>query len=410
MKSKIKNCIVAVSGGFDPIHIGHVRLFQSAKKLGTKLTVILNNDNWLMAKKGYVFMSQNERAEIIKALKPVDDVIITKHPKNPKDMSVASALLDIKPDIFANGGDRPPSNMPVIEIDICSKINCKMIYNVGQGGKIQSSSWLTKNHVKQMIYKELSTKYALKDIFIFDLDNTIAESKQQITKEMSTLICSLLQHKYVAIVSGASFKQFQTQVLKYIHTNKINLEKLFILSESGGSMHIYKNNVWITRYQSKLTNYEKQTIYTAFKKAYVDLNYNDPEKTYGNVLEDRGNQITFSALGQKAPLKEKNLWQKNNDIRKILVLKLKKYLKGFKIRIGGSTSVDITKKNVDKSYAIRQIKKYLGIHISNMVYIGDKLMPKGNDEIVKLTGIDTISVDNPSDTQNFIHEILTKLK
>jgi len=145
---KQKPIVVAVSGGFDPAHIGHVRLFQKAKKLGDKLVVILNNDNWLLAKKGYVFMPQNERQEILEALACVDEVVLTKHPKNPKDMSVCRELLKIKPQIFANGGDRYPKNIPGPEVKICRKIGCQMIYNVGRGGKIQSSSWLVKNAPK----------------------------------------------------------------------------------------------------------------------------------------------------------------------------------------------------------------------------------------------------------------------
>src|SRR3989344_2977431 len=145
---KQKPIVVAVSGGFDPAHIGHVRLFQKAKKLGDKLVVILNNDNWLLAKKGYVFMPQNERQEILEALACVDEVVLTKHPKNPKDMSVCRELLKIKPQIFANGGDRYPKNIPGPEVKICRKIGCPMIFNVGRGGKIQSSSWLVKNAPK----------------------------------------------------------------------------------------------------------------------------------------------------------------------------------------------------------------------------------------------------------------------
>jgi len=140
-----KPIVVAVSGGFDPLHFGHVRLFQTAKKLGDKLVVILNNDNWLLAKKGYVFMPQNERQEILEALADVDQVVLTGHGKNPEDMSVCQELLKIKPDIFANGGDRYPENIPAPEVKTCLIINCQMTYNIGQGGKVQSSSWLVKN-------------------------------------------------------------------------------------------------------------------------------------------------------------------------------------------------------------------------------------------------------------------------
>lgn len=141
-----KQKIVVVSGGFDPIHIGHVRMFEEAKKLGDRLVVILNNDNWLKKKKGYVFMDENERKEILLALRPVDEVIISKHKKDPEDMSVCGELEIIKPYIFANGGDRTEKNIP--ELSLCNNIGCEMIFSVGKGGKVQSSSWLvdkTKN-------------------------------------------------------------------------------------------------------------------------------------------------------------------------------------------------------------------------------------------------------------------------
>jgi len=135
-----KPTVVAVSGGFDPVHIGHVRMFNEAKKLGDKLIVILNNDNWLMKKKGYVFMPQEERKEIIESFGAVDEVVYTEHGENPSDMSVAEALRKIRPHVFANGGDRYTHNTP--ETDACADIGCQMVYNIGAGGKIQSSSWL----------------------------------------------------------------------------------------------------------------------------------------------------------------------------------------------------------------------------------------------------------------------------
>ncbi len=142
LKNK-KKIIVAVSGGFDPVHIGHVRLFKEAKKLGDKLIVILNNDNWLKEKKGYVFMSQNERKEIIETFSCVDEVIITDHEENPNDISVCAELERIKPDIFANGGDRKKENVP--EVNLCRKLNIEMVWSVG-GEKIRSSSELLDNY------------------------------------------------------------------------------------------------------------------------------------------------------------------------------------------------------------------------------------------------------------------------
>ena len=136
---------VVVSGGFDPIHVGHVRMFNEAKALGDKLIVIINNDNWLTKKKGYVFMPEAERKEVIEALRSVDDVVLTKHAPNTADMSVCEALREVHPDVFANGGDRKPDGDPVPEVDVCNELGIEMVYNVGFGGKVQSSSWLVDN-------------------------------------------------------------------------------------------------------------------------------------------------------------------------------------------------------------------------------------------------------------------------
>ena len=141
--------VVAVSGGFDPIHIGHVRMIREAKQLGDYLVVIINNDNWLRHKKGSAFMPQEERKEIIEALSGVDEVIFTSHGETVTDRSVCAELRLIKPHIFANGGDRKPDDDPVPEVALCEELGIEMVYNVGKGGKIQSSSWLIANAQKQ---------------------------------------------------------------------------------------------------------------------------------------------------------------------------------------------------------------------------------------------------------------------
>ena len=146
ISEKKKKVVVAVSGGFDPVHIGHVRMFQEARALGDELVVILNNDNWLRYKKGFVFMPEAERKEIVAAFSCVDRVVLTKHKKGTADMSVCDALRTVRPAIFANGGDRKLGNIP--EVPVCREIGCKMAFNVGRGGKVQSSSDLVKNSAK----------------------------------------------------------------------------------------------------------------------------------------------------------------------------------------------------------------------------------------------------------------------
>ena len=147
MRNKKQVKWVAVSGGFDPVHIGHVRMFQRAHKYGDKVVVIMNNDNWLRAKKGAVFMPQKERAEILRALACVDKVIISTHIPDDPDRSVCKELELLRPHVFANGGDRR-STKDIPEAKVCKKLGIQMMFNVG-GGKIQSSSWLIDNAKKQ---------------------------------------------------------------------------------------------------------------------------------------------------------------------------------------------------------------------------------------------------------------------
>lgn len=140
MKNTKKNGlrVVAVSGGFDPVHIGHVRMFNHAKTLGDYLVVLVNNDNWLRQKKGYAFMPEHERVEVIQSFAAVDEVHLTSHAPKTSDMSVCDDLRSLTPDVFANGGDRKKGNVP--EYDVCHQLGITMAFNIGAGGKVQSSS------------------------------------------------------------------------------------------------------------------------------------------------------------------------------------------------------------------------------------------------------------------------------
>ncbi len=154
-KNEKDEIVVATSGGFDPLHVGHVRLIQAAKKLGDRLIVIVNGDDWLKRKKGYVFMNIKHRMELIKSIKGVDEVMEW----DDGTPTVSGALKKIKPDIFAKGGDRTGSdNVP--EAVICKEIGCKIVYNVGNDGKSESSSWLLKRFLENS--KDVKTPITIK--------------------------------------------------------------------------------------------------------------------------------------------------------------------------------------------------------------------------------------------------------
>lgn len=143
MGTQKKSTVVAVSAGFDPVHIGHIRMFEEAKKLGEKLVVILNGDSWLLRKKGFVFMKALERKQIIESLSCVDEVYI----HNSASSHVVGALKKIRPHVFANGGDRK-NEADIPEAEICKQLGIQMVFNIG-GGKVQSSSWLTDKAVRK---------------------------------------------------------------------------------------------------------------------------------------------------------------------------------------------------------------------------------------------------------------------
>jgi D-beta-D-heptose 7-phosphate kinase/D-beta-D-heptose 1-phosphate adenosyltransferase len=128
---------VTVSGGFDPIHVGHIRMFKDASRFG-RLIVILNSDEWLIRKKGYIFMTFEERKEIIEAFGCVAEVSEV----DDQDLTVCEALGRLCPTFFANGGDRKSENVP--EVELCDKLGVNLLWNVG-GEKIQSSSDLVNS-------------------------------------------------------------------------------------------------------------------------------------------------------------------------------------------------------------------------------------------------------------------------
>ncbi len=249
---------------------------------------------------------------------------------------------------------------------------------------------------------------SLKSIIFFDLDGTLALSKMDLDDEMAELLHKLFGKKIVSVIGGGGFVQFKKQFLdRLMFSAEEELRNLFVQPTNGAKMYRIRNGEWSIEYNNTLFDAEKRKITEAFSKAYGDIGYIHPRKIHGDVLEDRESQITFSALGQKAPLEEKEKWKREeNGLRLKLKAALEEYLPEFEVRVAGTTSVDVTKKGIDKAYGVGKLLEILDSRVDDAVYIGDSLFEGGNDHAVFKTGIDTIQVNHVDDTKHIVGKFL----
>jgi hypothetical protein len=245
-------------------------------------------------------------------------------------------------------------------------------------------------------------------LIAFDLDGTLAESKQRLSAEIGELFAELLEIMPAAILSGAGFDQFESQFLPALPTDA-KLEKLFLFPTNAAECFIYKGGSWKPKYDLSFNLMERGRIMQALKESLAETGLTHiPEYTeeWGNQIEDRGAQITFSALGQHAPVEIKKTWDPTREKRRPLYEALKRRLPDFSIGLNASTSIDITKKGVNKAYGIRRLIELSGISVSEMLYVGDALEEGGNDSVVTQTGIKTQGVFGPEETARLIDEVL----
>lgn len=240
----------------------------------------------------------------------------------------------------------------------------------------------------------------------FDLDGTLAESKRPVSAEIGALLAELLEKMPVAVLSGASLAQFQTQMLPALPENA-HFERLYLFPTNGAECFVYQGGAWKLKYDKSFNPFEKGRIMQALKEAMEETGFAaPPAAVWGERIEDRGSQITFSALGQKAPIEQKRVWDPTGEKRAPLRAALIKRLPDFEVRTNATTSVDITKKGVNKAYGIRQLVELAGVAVSEMVYVGDALREGGNDSVVIDTGVHTHEVFGPDETAAFIRGIL----
>lgn len=257
------------------------------------------------------------------------------------------------------------------------------------------------------LLRKIQKKHKRTKLIIFDLDGTLTLSKSSMDAEMAELIQKLLKKKLVAVIGGGKYEQFQKQFLAKLKIQGELFKNLFLFPTSGTSFYRYADDIWQEVYAEKLSEAEKKRIFKAFEKTFRELNYAHPEKIYGELIEDRETQITFSAIGQQAPLAKKEKWNKAYQaVRLELAAVLQKLLPDLEVRIGGLTSLDVTHRGIDKAYGIRQIKKHLGIDFDEMLFMGDALFPGGNDYPALNTGVPCFAVKGPEDTKKLIKFLL----
>lgn len=246
----------------------------------------------------------------------------------------------------------------------------------------------------------------MKKLIAFDLDGTLAESKAAIDKDMAERLAALLTVAKVAIISGGDWPQFEKQVLAHLPKNA-KLKNLSILPTCGTKFYQYKTS-WKLLYAENFTDAQKTKIIKSLNEA-VEASGFKASKTWGEIIEDRGSQVTYSALGQAAPLDEKKKYdpdfKKRDKIKKIL----DELIPGFAVNLGGATSIDVTKKGIDKKYGMRKLHQVLDIKISEMIFIGDAIFPGGNDYPAKQSGAFSICIKDPDETKRVVEGIIGSL-
>jgi phosphomannomutase len=257
--------------------------------------------------------------------------------------------------------------------------------------------------------------YRDKQLIVFDLDGTLAETKSDLKPDMASLLAQLLTHKKVAVIGGGTYRQFRKQFVSHLNCPPTLLANLFLFPTTATSFYRYQKG-WKNVYAHPLSKAQKQNVRRAFKQVFQEAHYTPPKKVYGKTLEDRGSQMSYSFLGQDvvAELGAKGIRLKEEWTRKNTPLKLKiasmvqKLLPDLEARAAGFTTIDITRKGIDKAYGVRQIEKHLHIPIKAMVFIGDALFPGGNDYAARKSGIECIPIKGPEETKKIIRQIIAK--
>jgi len=240
----------------------------------------------------------------------------------------------------------------------------------------------------------------VKKLIAFDLDGTLALSKQALDEDMAYLLGRLTQVAMVDIISGGDWPQFEKQVVSRMPAAAA-LDNLIIQPTTGTKLYRYQNGAWDRIYADLFSAEESKQIRDALQAAVQQAGYAH-EQTWGEQIEDRGSQITFSALGQQAPVPAKTAWDPDGSKKERLRAWAAERLPGLEVRSGGSTSIDVTASGIDKAYGMRKLMAELRVGMGDILFVGDRLDPQGNDHPVEAMGIRSVAVKNWQDTADYV--------
>lgn len=247
----------------------------------------------------------------------------------------------------------------------------------------------------------------MKKLLAFDLDDTLAITKSPISDRMAELLGDILNDFDVCIISGGRFEQFQMQVIDRLHIEPWKLGRLHLMPTCGTRYYRFDEieKDWKQQYAEDLTEAQKKQVIDVLEASAKELGYWE-ENPAGDIIEDRGSQITFSALGQKATPNDKYAWDPDGVKKAALRDLAAESLPGLEVRAGGSTSIDVTREGIDKAYGMEKLIEELGISKEDILFFGDRLEEGGNDYPVKAMGITSLDVDKWEDTAHRLETII----
>ena len=249
---------------------------------------------------------------------------------------------------------------------------------------------------------------AMLRVVAFDLDDTLTESKSKIDQHMADLLGELLARLDVCIITGGTFEQVEAQVLQYLHVPSGRLAHLHIMPTCGTRYYIWGNGAWHRYYAEDLTAGEKRRIVRVLAEGAKHFGFWE-QHPWGEIIEDRGSQITYSALGQRAPADAKHEWDPDGSKKQKLRDYVAERLPDLEVHVGGTTSVDVTRKGIDKSYGIKRLIEQLDVSSDQLLFIGDRLSEGGNDYPVRALGVRWLEVTHWQDTARYVQDLLRQI-